>query len=106
MKFRGGKDRVVAKVTIEYDFSEQSSTSETFDPDSVVRSEQTLEEKREGQAPAQVGGVPGAVSNIGPVEGLNNNGGGEKYEKNSATTNYEISKTVSTKKLEFARIKL
>ena len=103
--FIGGKDRVVAKVTIEYDFSEQSSTSETFDPESVVRSEQTVEEKREGATPAQVGGVPGAVSNIGPVEGLENNAGGEKYEKNSATTNYEISKTVSTKKLEFARIK-
>lgn len=103
--FIGGKDRVVAKVTIEYDFSEQSSTSETFDPENVVRSEQTLEEKREGAAPAQVGGVPGAVSNIGPVEGLSNNATGEKYEKTSGTTNYEISKTVSTKKMEFARIK-
>ncbi len=103
--FIGGKDRVVAKVTIEYDFSEQSSTSETFDPENVVRSEQTLEEKREGPAPAQVGGVPGAVSNIGPVEGLGNNASGEKYEKTTGTTNYEISKTVSTKKMEFARIK-
>ncbi len=103
--FIGGKDRVVAKVTIEYDFSEQSSTSETFDPENVVRSEQTSEEKREGAAPAQVGGVPGAVSNIGPAEGMGNTATAEKYEKTSGTTNYEISKTVSTKKLEFARIK-
>ena len=103
--FIGGKDRVVAKVTIEYDFSEQSSTSEKYDPENVVRSEQTLEEKRDGQAPAQVGGVPGAVSNIGPVEGLNAQGAGEKYEKTQGTTNYEISKTVSTTKMEFARIK-
>lgn len=102
--FIGGKDRVVAKVTIEYDFSEQSSTSEKYDPENVVRSEQTLEEKREGAAPAQVGGVPGAVSNIGPVEGLAS-GGGEKFEKTSGTTNYEVSKTVSTTKMEFARIK-
>lgn len=103
--FIGGKDRVVAKVTIEYDFSEQSSTSEKYDPENVVRSEQTLEEKREGQTPPQVGGVPGAVSNIGPVEGLNAQGAGEKYEKTQGTTNYEISKTVSTTKMEFARIK-
>ncbi|MDP3301375.1 MAG: flagellar basal-body MS-ring/collar protein FliF [Sulfuricurvum sp.] len=103
--FIGGKDRVVAKVTIEYDFSEQSSTSEKYDPENVVRSEQTLEEKRDGQAPQQVGGVPGAVSNIGPVEGLNAQGAGEKYEKTQGTTNYEISKTVSTTKMEFARIK-
>ncbi|MDP2076897.1 MAG: flagellar basal-body MS-ring/collar protein FliF [Sulfuricurvum sp.] len=103
--FIGGKDRVVAKVTMEYDFSEQSSTSEKYDPENVVRSEQTLEEKREGQTPPQVGGVPGAVSNIGPVEGLNAQGAGEKYEKTQGTTNYEISKTVSTTKMEFARIK-
>lgn len=102
--FIGGKERVVAKVTIEYDFSEQSSTSEKFDPENVVRSEQTSEEKRDGQAPAQVGGVPGAVSNIGPVQGLAS-GGGEKYEKTTGTTNYEVSKTVSTTKMEFARIK-
>src|SRR3990167_2273241 len=50
--FIGGKDRIVAKVTIEYGFSEQSSTSEKFDPESVVRSEQSSEEKREGGATA------------------------------------------------------
>jgi len=105
--FIGGKDRIVAKVTIEYDFSEQSSTSEKFDPENVVRSEQTSEEKRDGGTPAsaQVGGVPGAVSNVGPVQGLATNATGEKYEKTTGTTNYEISKTVSTTKMEFARIK-
>lgn len=105
--FIGGKERVVAKVTIEYDFSEQSSTSEKFDPENVVRSEQTSEEKREGSSTAPVGGVPGAVSNIGPTPELNGSsaGSGEKYEKTQGTTNFEISKTVSTKKMEFARIK-
>jgi flagellar M-ring protein FliF len=103
--FIGSKDRIVAKVTIEYDFSEQSSTSEKFDPENVVRSEQSSEEKREGSTPAPTGGVPGAVSNIGPVEGLSSGASGEKYEKTTGTTNYEISKTVSTKKMEFARIK-
>lgn len=106
--FIGGKDRVVAKVTIEYDFSEQSSTSEKYDPENVVRSEQTSEEKRDGASPVAVGGVPGAVSNIGPSD-VNGSGGasgsGEKYEKTTGTTNFEISKTVSTTKMEFARIK-
>lgn len=103
--FIGGKDRVVAKVTIEYDFSEQSSTSEKYDPENVVRSEQTSEEKREGATPAVIGGVPGAVANIGPVPELNSSGTGEKSEKTTGTTNFEISKTVSTTKMEFARIK-
>lgn len=103
--FIGGDERVVAKVTIEYDFSQRSSTSETYDPESVVRSEQTIEEKREGSSPKEIGGVPGAVSNIGPVQGLESQSSGEKYEKSNVSTNYEISKTVSSTKGEFATIK-
>ena len=103
--FIGGKNRVVAKVTIEYDFSQKTSTSETYDPESVVRSEQTVEEKREGTAPKEIGGVPGAVSNIGPVQGLESQGASDKYEKSNVSTNYEISKTVSSTKGAFATIK-
>jgi len=103
--FIGGDERVVAKVTIEYDFSQKSSTSETYDPESVVRSEQSIEEKREGTNPKEIGGVPGAVSNIGPVQGLDSQAGGDKFEKSNVSTNYEISKTVSSTKGEFATIK-
>lgn len=103
--FVGGEQKVVAQVTIEFDFSIQNSTSEVFDPENVVRSEQVSEEKREGATPPDVGGVPGTVSNIGPVEGLVSNKTSEKYEKNTGTTNYEVGKTVSTTKSEFARIK-
>ena len=103
--FVGGNEKVVAQVTIEFDFSIQNTTSETFDPENVVRSEQVSEEKREGGSPAEIGGVPGTVSNIGPVQGLKSNQTSEKYEKNTGTTNYEVGKTVSTKKSQFARIK-
>jgi flagellar M-ring protein FliF len=103
--FVGGKEKVVAQVTIEFDFSIQNSTSETYDPENVVRSEQVSEEKREGGSPEQVGGVPGTVSNIGPVQGLKSKQVSEKYEKNTGTTNYEIGKTVLTTKSQFARVK-
>jgi len=103
--FVGGKNKVVAQVTIEFDFSIKNSTSESYDPENVVRSEQTSEEKREGSSPKEVGGVPGTVSNIGPVQGLSSNKTSEKYSKNSGTTNYEVGKTVSTTKSQFARIK-
>jgi len=103
--FVGGKDKVVAQVTIEFDFSQKNSTSEKYDPENVVRSEQVNEEKREGSSPQEVGGVPGTVSNIGPVQGLSSNKTTEKYSKNSGTTNYEVGKTVSTTKSQFARIK-
>lgn len=103
--FVGGKEKVVAQVTIEFDFSIKSSTSESYDPENVVRSEQISEEKRTGTTPQEIGGVPGTVSNIGPVQGLQSKQSGEKYEKNTGTTNYEVGKTVSTTKSQFARIK-
>ncbi len=103
--FVGGDKKVVAQVTIEFDFSIKNTTSEIFDPENVVRSEQVSEEKREGGTPAEIGGVPGTVSNIGPVQGLKSNQTSEKYEKNTGTTNYEVGKTVSTTKSQFARIK-
>ena len=60
--FVGGNKKVVAQVTIDFDFSMKSSTSETFDPENVVRSEQVSEEKKEGMTPKEVGGVPGTVA--------------------------------------------
>lgn len=101
----GGNDRVVAKITVDFDFSKKETTSESFDPNSVVRSEQTSEEKREGFKEPEIGGVPGAVSNIGPVQGIESGNPNEKYSKSTGTTNYEISKTVSNVKGEYATIK-
>jgi len=101
----GGVDKVNAKVTIDFDFSQQDSVSETYDPNSVPRSEQSVEEKREGKEPQDVGGVPGAISNIGPVQGVESGKKGETYQKSSTTTNYEISKKVVNSKDEFAKIK-
>ena len=101
----GGVDKVVAKVTIDFDFAREDSVSEVYDPNSVPRSEQSVEEKKDGSTPKDVGGVPGAVSNIGPVQGLESNKATEKYEKSSSTINYEISKKVTNIKGEFATIK-
>ena len=49
--------------------------------------------------------MPGAVSNIGPVEGLQDDKMKELYSKSSSTTNYEISKKVERVKDQFATIK-
>ena len=101
----GGKEGVVAKVTAEFDFAQKESTQEYYDPNNVVRSEQNLEESREGAKPKEIGGVPGVVSNIGPVQGLENEDAKVKYEKSQTTTNYEVSKTISNIKGEFATIR-
>ena len=96
----GGEDKVVARVNADFDFSQRKSLQEVYDPNNVVRSEQSVEERREGGEQKQIGGVPGAVSNIGPVQGLDGSGK-EKYEKTQSTTNYEVSKTVNEIKGEF-----
>ena len=84
--FVGGASKVIAQVTVEYDFSVQNSTSEIFDPESVVRTEKMREE-------------------VEPTQGLKSEEKLDKYEKNTATANYAIGKTVQTTKSEFARIK-
>jgi len=101
----GGKDKVVAKVSLDIDFSQVKSKSTIYSPDNVVRSEQTLEESRIGYQKKQVGGVPGVVSNIGPVQGLKDNQVVDKYTKSETTTNYEISTTIKDIKEPFAKIK-
>jgi len=101
----GGKNKVVAKVDVDFDFSKVKSKAEIFSPDNVVRSEQTLEESRTGYSPKQVGGVPGAVSNIGPVQGLKSQQLRDKYNKATTTTNYEISKTIKDTQEDIVRIK-
>jgi flagellar M-ring protein FliF len=101
----GGTNKVVAKVDVNFDFSKVKSKAEIFSPDNVVRSEQTLEESKEGYSPKQVGGVPGAVSNIGPVQGLKSGQLKEKYNKTTTTTNYEISKTIKNTTEDMVKIK-
>jgi flagellar M-ring protein FliF len=43
----GGVDKVVAKITIDFDFAREDSTSEVYDPNSVARSKQSAKETYE-----------------------------------------------------------
>ena len=103
----GSEKRISAKVTAEFDFNQKKIHDEYYDPESVVRSEQSLEEKKEGgKSDKSASGVPGAISNISPTKPLGENGKtSEKYEKSSTTTNYEISKKVTDIKGEYATLK-
>ena len=103
--FTGSKEKVTAKVTMEFDFSQTDSEREIFDPNSVIRSEQHIEEHKVGRDKPDIGGVPGAVSNIGPVQGIEDNKPAEQYDKTVANTNYEISKQIIKTKPQFATIR-
>lgn len=104
-RFVGSRDKVTAKVSIEFDFSQTDKEQEIFDPNSVVRSEQNIEEHKVGRDPQELGGVPGAVSNIGPVQGIEDNKPTQEYDKTVTNTNYEISKQIIKTKPQFATIK-
>jgi flagellar M-ring protein FliF len=103
----GHENRVVAKVTIDFDFEQKDSIDEFYDPESVVRSEQTSEEKKTGASnTASNSGVPGAISNISPIEDKNKKDSTkQKHEKSTSTINYEISKKITNTKGQFATIK-
>ncbi|KTD16468.1 flagellar MS-ring protein [Legionella jordanis] len=109
-----GFGRVKAKVAADMDFTAFEQTQEVFNPESsAVRSEQTLEEKR-NQSSAS--GVPGALSNTPPANPTlqqNKNGNNNANNNNNkpgntnqastesgdvrsqTTKNYELDKTIS-----------
>jgi len=104
----GGKAHLVAKVTVDFNFEKKNTVDEYYDPESVVRSEQSSEEKKEGgKSEKKASGVPGAISNISPTEPLDKNAkkNREKYEKSTTTTNYEISKKITNIQGEFATLR-
>ncbi|PID73063.1 MAG: flagellar M-ring protein FliF [Desulfobacterales bacterium] len=87
-----GRDNAMVRISATLDFSKVEKTEELFDSEEpVIRSEQINSETSVAEA---VGGIPGVESNL---QG-NELGGGETgpgTSKNSRTTNYEISKTIS-----------
>lgn len=47
-------DKVKVSVNIDFDFSKQESQSEIYDPNPIVRSEQTLNEERTGRKDPEI----------------------------------------------------
>ena len=91
-----GPGRVVARVSLELNFSKRRVQEEIFDPEGTIRSEQSTESSSNSVGTNSTnGGVPGVQSNIeNPDTG---NGGGASQSSNSNAKNiinYEISKKV------------
>lgn len=100
-----GADKFRTEVSANVDFTAQEETQEAYNPEQqVLRSEQTLEEKRSGSGGA--GGVPGALSNQPPggtsVPEVGAGGAGAataagtpQNSRTSATRNYELDRKIS-----------
>ena len=87
-----GKDNGMVRISATLDFAKVEKTEELFDGDDpVIRSEQVNEEGSALQSP---GGIPGVASNLQTNE-FGEEAVSSPLSRNSRTTNYEISKTVS-----------
>jgi len=95
-----GDQRIVAKVSIELDFIKKIINEEIYEPEGTIRSQQTTEiaANSDAQEP-QIGGVPGAESNIEDPD-QENKLKTTKTSKEEAknVTNYEISKKIISQK--------
>lgn len=98
-------DGVEAQVTMDFDFSVRKSVAEVFGQNPVVRGTREYEKERKGFRPPQIGGVPGVVSNIGPVQGLKDDEMMEWEKESEVVINNEIDKTVSDIKEHFGVLK-
>jgi flagellar M-ring protein FliF len=95
-----GSGHVRVQVAADMNYNHSTTTEEKFDPDSkVVRSTQTTEQNSADNGGGG-GGPAVSVANALPGAAQNNAGGSDGSKSTSAhteeTTNYEISKTVTT----------
>ena len=90
----GDESRVRAQVSMEFDFSQVKQTQELFG-NNVVAAQRNIEEYEKGLRETPIGGVPGVVSNIGPVQGLDENNILNEKRKTDEATNFVVDRTVS-----------
>ena len=98
-----GKARV--NVSADVDMAHVTQQKEEFNPDGqVVRSETTTDENSK-EASNGSNGVTSASANIPPATAAGSDSGGTSNAHQESTTNYEISKTVTTQVTEPGQIK-
>jgi flagellar M-ring protein FliF len=98
-----GSNNAFAKITTEIDFDKKSYTKEEYDPNGVLRSQQTFEETSNTK-PRKPVGVPGVESNLAEPN-INNQDMTTEYSKTDERQNFEIGKTVSTGEKAIGTIK-
>jgi len=91
-----GLGKVRATASVELDFDKVKINEERFDPQSQV--ERSIQQKEEKITKRDAGsGVPGTPSNVAPATGGGLGAGVlENTEKKDVTTNFEISKSISS----------
>ncbi len=95
-----GPGNSLVRVTASVDYLQQEQTEELYDPErTVVRSEQSSQEKSGSES---TGGVPGVQSNLPGAQGF---AGSQPTSRTQETVNYEVSKVVNRKVFPVGSIK-
>ena len=103
-----GENKVSVRVYADVDFTQQEEAQEQYDPDKrVILSEQSSSTTTDSSGGAS--GAPGSLANSAPSDGdkgaaASSSSGGSQGTSQS-TKNYDVSKTVSYKKSNVAKIK-
>ncbi|MFQ3573338.1 MAG: flagellar basal-body MS-ring/collar protein FliF [Thermodesulfovibrionales bacterium] len=89
-----GKGKAIVRVTTKLDLKKVETTEEKFDPDSATaRTQQKTTEQSSG---ASTGGIPGVLSNQPGQPSTSAGVGGQVLsQKQTETTNFEISRTLN-----------
>ena len=100
-----GENKVTVRANADIDFTQQEDAQEQYDPDKkALRSEQTMSDQTDGGNGAS--GAPGSLSNTPPDGGnKSQSGSAGGNQRNQSTKNYEVTKSVTYKKSNFAKVK-
>jgi flagellar M-ring protein FliF len=103
-----GYNKIVAKVTVDLDFTKKDIQEEIYDPEGTIRSQQTQELSEANSEQKNLANAePGAAGNIqNQNQNSNKVTSNGKKDSESVTTNFEISKKIiSHKDTSYASIK-
>jgi flagellar M-ring protein FliF len=91
-----GPNRSVVKANVTMDWTQRETTQQSYDPSATaVRSSQLMSETYTTDG-TQMGGIPGASSNLPPIASvLTNTQQAGLYQHNEKTINYEITQVQS-----------
>lgn len=98
-----GGNNAYAQISTVLDFDKMNYTKEEFDPNAVLRSQQSFEETSNDKPKTPIG-VPGVESNLAEPN-LNISDTTSEYSKTDERVNFEIGKTVSTGEKSLGAIK-
>lgn len=98
-----GQGSAVAKVTADIDFAKRDITKEEYDPNPVLRSQQSLDISSTN-SPQTPEGVPGVQSNLAEPD-ITPAGQNQEYNKSEETQNFEVGKTVTVEQKPYGTIK-